>query len=373
MKRTPAEPYIMTHLHQKGRALGLPIAGTFELTPRCNFNCPMCYIHMTPEQQRRAGKELTAQQWLQIARDARDAGTLVALLTGGEPLVRKDFFEIYTGMKQLGLMLSINTNGSLLQGEILERFLADPPFRFNISLYGGCNETYEKMCGLPMYDQVRSNIYALRQAGIAVSLNLSITPYNRQDLEKIYRDATQLDVNIKASSYMYPPVRICEDSCGKGNRFSPEEAAQASFCWDKLRFDPEDFSRRIANVAALDALEPECPTETDSGVRCRAGSTSFWLTWDGKMLPCGMMPHPVAYPLETGFRAAWDTIRQATSQLQLPTGCAGCPKRPVCPVCAAVCVTETGAFDQVPAYLCQQVAETVRLAKEELKCRSKKN
>ena len=68
MKRTSPEPHIMTYLHQKGRALGLPIAGTFELTPRCNFNCPMCYIHMTLEQQRQVGTELTAQQWLQLAR-----------------------------------------------------------------------------------------------------------------------------------------------------------------------------------------------------------------------------------------------------------------------------------------------------------------
>lgn len=364
MDRTSVEPHIMTYLHQKGRVLGLPISGTFELTPRCNFNCPMCYIHMTGEQQ--AGRELTATQWLQIARDARDAGMLVALLTGGEPLLRKDFFDIYSGMKQLGLMLSVNTNGSLLQGEILERFLADPPVRFNISLYGGCNETYEKMCGAPMYDQVRNNIRALRQAGICVSLNLSITPYNKQDLDQIYADAQDLDVNIKASSYMYPPVRIRPDQYGQGNRFSPEESARESLRWDKLRFAPADFANRIANIAALDALAPECPADTDSGVRCRAGSTSFWLTWDGKMLPCGMMPYPSASPLETGFSAAWDAIRQATAALRLPSACASCPKKPVCPVCAAVCVTETGAFDQVPTYLCRQVSETVRLAKEEL-------
>ncbi|MBR4863364.1 MAG: radical SAM protein [Oscillospiraceae bacterium] len=366
MKRTAPEPHIMTYLHQKGRALGLPIAGTFELTPRCNFNCPMCYIHMTPEQQRQAGIELTAQQWLQLARDARDAGMLVALLTGGEPLVRKDFFEIYSGMKKLGLMVSVNTNGSMLQGEILEKFLADPPARFNISLYGGCNETYEKMCGLPMYDRVRSNIANLRKAGIEVSLNLSITPYNCQDLEKIFRDAMELDVNIKASSYMYPPVRVQEDSYGAGNRFTPCRSAEESLRWDRLRFTPEEFKKRMENTAALAQLAPECSTETDPGVRCRAGSTSFWLTWDGKMLPCGMMPRPIAYPLEAGFAAAWETIRNATAALRLPSACTTCPKKPVCPVCAAVCVTETGAFDQVPHYLCQQVEETVRLAKEEL-------
>ena len=144
--RKNAEPYIATYLHQKGRRLGLPVAGNFELTARCNFRCPMCYVHMTQEQIDATGRELTAEQWLSIARAARDKGMIFALLTGGEPLLRKDFFEIYDGMKQMGLLISINSNGSLLSGDVLERFLKDPPFRFNVSLYGGSNETYARMC-----------------------------------------------------------------------------------------------------------------------------------------------------------------------------------------------------------------------------------
>ena len=130
MKRVNTETAIATYFHAKGKRLGLPIAGTFELTARCNFNCPMCYVHLTQEQVDAAGKELTAQQWLDIAREARDRGMIFALLTGGEPLVRKDFFEIYKGMKELGLVISVNSNGSMLRGEILEKFLEDPPARF---------------------------------------------------------------------------------------------------------------------------------------------------------------------------------------------------------------------------------------------------
>ena len=361
MKKNRTEPYVMTYLHQKGRRLGLPIAGTFELTARCNFHCPMCYVHMTEEQVRQAGKELTADQWLQIADEARKEGMLLALLTGGEPLVRKDFFEIYKGMKEMGLMISINSNGSMLQGKILEQFLEDPPFRFNISLYGGCNETYQNMCGLPVYDRVKENIRALRQAGIEVSLNLSITPYNCRDIDKIYRDAQELDVNVKASAYMYPPVRVNGEQYGCGNRFAPEESAKWSLAWDKLRFEDEVFRQRTENIFALQQVEePECSVETDEGVRCRAGATSFWMTWDGKMTPCGMMPRPVVYPLQTGFAAAWQTIREETSRIRLPSKCGSCPKRPVCSMCAAVCVTETGSFDGVPTYLCQQVDETIR-------------
>ena len=184
MKRTNTEANLTTYLHQKGRRLGLPIAGTFELTARCNFNCPMCYVHLTPEQLKATGREeLTAQQWLDIAKEAKDRGMIFALLTGGEPLVRKDFFEIYDGMRQMGILVSINSNGSMLKGDILERFLKNPPSRFNISLYGGNNETYRNMCGIPAYDQVKENIRALRQAGKFPAPGAVLTPLAKEILE----------------------------------------------------------------------------------------------------------------------------------------------------------------------------------------------
>ena len=369
MKKKSTEPYIATYLHSKGRKLGLPIAGNFELTARCNFNCPMCYVHMTQEQVDAAGKELTAQQWLDIAKAAQEKGMVFALLTGGEPLVRKDFFEIYDGMRNMGILISINSNGSMLQGPILERFLETPPFRFNISLYGGSNETYRNMCGIPAYTLVKENIRRLRQAGVDVSLNLSITPYNCGDLERIYRDAVELDVNVRASSYMYPPVRINGEQYGCSNRLSASESARYAVEWDKLRFTPEEFALRAANMAKYADFEQDgCPVEAGEGVRCRAGSSSFWMTWDGKMLPCGMMTTPVVKPLEIGFDAAWEQIRAATARIRTPAKCVSCDHRELCGACAAVYYTETGSFDAVPEYVCrraQQIAEQTRKAQEE--------
>ena len=362
MKKTNTEPYISTYLHSKGRKLGIPIAGNFELTARCNFNCPMCYVHMTPEQLKASGRqELTAQQWLDIARAARDKGMIFVLLTGGEPLVRKDFFEIYDGMREMGLLISINSNGSMLKGEILERFLKTPPFRFNISLYGGSNETYRNMCGLPAYDQVKENIRRLRQAGVEVSLNLSITPYNKDDLAKIYRDAVELDVNVRASSYMYPSVRVNGEQYGCGNRLDCAESAKYSVDWDVLRFTEEEFLARAEALMALKGIEQEgCPLEEGDGVRCRAGSTAFWMTWDGKMLPCGMMTTPVVYPLEMGFDVAWEQIRSETAQIRTPAKCMNCGYKDICGACAAVYYTETGAFDGVPEYVCRRAEEIVK-------------
>lgn len=374
MNKTSTEPYISTYLHTKGRRLGLPIAGNFELTARCNFNCPMCYVHLTTEQLEKSGrKELSAEQWLKIAKDARDKGMIFVLLTGGEPLVRKDFFEIYRGMKELGLLISINSNGSMLRGEILEEFLKDPPFRFNISLYGGSNETYQNMCGIPAYDRVKENIRALRAAGVQVSLNLSITPYNCGDLARIYADAKELGVNVKASSYMYPSVRVNGEQYGCGNRLAAADAARCAVQWDELRFTEEEFNLRAQNMQKMvDEFPDGCPAETDQGVRCRAGSSSFWLTWDGKMLPCGMMTTPVAYPLEVGFETAWEQIKAETGKIHTPLECVGCDHKDICGVCAAVCYTETGRFDGVPTYVCEKTREQVRITQEVYAERNKK-
>lgn len=365
MRKIKSEPEITTYLHRKGRRLGLPITGSFELTARCNFNCPMCYVHMTPEQLKASGREeLTAQQWLDIARAAKERGMVFALITGGEPLVRKDFFEIYDGMRNMGLLISINSNGSMLTGEILERFLETPPYRFNISLYGGSNETYCDMCGLPAYDQVKENIRRLRQAGVEVSLNLSITPYNKDDLALIYRDAVELDVNVRASSYMYPSVRVNGEQYGCGNRLSCTESAQYSVEWDVLRFTEEEFAARAEALMALKGIEQEgCPLEEGEGVRCRAGSTAFWMTWDGRMMPCGMLTTPVAYPLEVGFDAAWEQIRAETAKIRTPAKCTSCGYKDICGACAAVYYTETGKFDQVPEYVCRRAEEIVKATK----------
>ena len=369
MKNKRSEPYLSTYFHQKGRRLGLPIAGNFEITARCNFNCPMCYVHMTNEQlsvSRR--KELTAEQWIDIVTKAKDKGMLFALITGGEPFVRKDFFQIYGAMKKMGLMVSINSNGSMLEGEILEKFLADPPFRINISLYGGCNETYQKMCGLPMYDTVLKNIIILKKHGVDVRINLSITPYNCDDIKKIYAIATEHNIQVKASSYMYPPIRLEKKIQGYGNRLSPVDSARYSVEWDKLRFTEKEFKQRAENMKKLIAIDvDDCAAEmesiTENGVKCRAGSTSFWITWDGQMRPCGMMPGPTAYPLETGFEKAWETIREETKKIHQPAKCLNCPKKEVCGVCAAVCVAETGAFDQVPEYMCERTDGIIRMTR----------
>ncbi len=366
MQRVQTEPYLSRYLHGRGAKLGLPVSGTFELTARCNFRCPMCYVHMEQAQIDARGRELTAQQWIDLAREAADQGMAFALLTGGEPFLRRDFFEIYHAIQSMGVMVSINSNGSMLSGEIRRRLLESPPFRINISLYGGCRETYRDMCGRDAFDEVVENIRALKEAGVDVSLNLSITPWNCRDLERIDAIARELGTPVRASSYMYPPIRVDGQACKGSRRLTAREAAECKVRWDLLTLEEPEFLRRAERMKELSAAEPrECAIDTEAGVSCRAGSSSFWLTWDGRMLPCGMMPFPEAYPLETGFGAAWQEIRNSSRQIRTPSACTTCEKREICPSCAAMCVTETGAFDQVPEYICRMTDETMAAVWEE--------
>ena len=350
-----AEPLLSSYLHAKGAMLGLPVSGTFELTARCNFSCPMCYVHLKNAQPE---NELTAAQWLDLARQAKDQGMLFVLLTGGEPFLRKDFFEIYDGMRAMGLMISINSNGSLINGEILQKLVENPPIRINVSLYGGCAEIYQNMCGQNAYTSVVENIRALKSAGIDVRLNYSITPYNRQDMEKIFHISREMDVHIKASSYMYPPARLdCHDCC---TRLTAAESAACAVEWDRLRLSPELFDQRCKA-----AVSTECAVEFEDGVGCRAGVTSFWVTWDGRMLPCGMMNRPSVDVLSRGFISSWQQIREEANSIRMPKSCLTCVNRPMCSVCAAVCLSETGEFDVVPEYVCKRTEEMLRLMRKD--------
>lgn len=367
-----SEPILSQYFHNKGVRLGLPVAGNFELTPRCNFNCKMCYIHLSKDEADRRGRELTADEWLGFAETARSKGLIFLLLTGGEPLIRPDFRYIYRELQKMGIMVSINTNASLIDDDYFEFFKKYPPMRFNISLYGTSEETYENLCGNRSYEKVVKNIKRLREAEIMVKLNVLFGPSNINDMDAIRKVSEEVGIPIKPTTYLYPPVRVDKNEAGNNKaRFPAKEAAYYEMCFDKARFSHEMFVKRTAALCrGLKTVDPDedCDgIQTREGIQCRAGRSSFWMTWDGRMLPCGMMIEPVTYPLRDGFDKAWSELREKTLQIFLSEDCARCPDRHACHVCAASAYSETGAFDGTPKYICEMVSELVRLYKEEYK------
>ena len=84
-----------------------------------------------------------------------------------------------------------------------------------------------------------------------------------------------------------------------------------------------------------------------------AAKSQFWVNWDGKMVPCGMLTHPTAEPFEMEFVKAWEELRAKAATIRLCPDCTGCPEKQTCMNCAAVTYTETGRFDGKPEYMCR--------------------
>lgn len=349
------------YFYQKAAANLLPIGGTFELTPRCNMNCRMCYIRMSEAQMCHRGTERTAEDWIALGKACADQGMLFLLLTGGEPFLRQDFRQIYTELKNLGLMISINTNATLIDEQTVRWLCEDVPAKVSVTLYGGSNETYRRLCGHPSgFDAATRAVDMMKEAGILVHINSSFTRLNEPDMEAIVSFAKSRDLPISSTTYMFPPVRSARD--GKADdtvRFSPEEAGRAQARAEQLILDSGPLMHRLKMLhhgcADRSTLDDGCDRSTSEKMGCMAGKASFWVTWDGRMTPCGMMNEPVAYPFETGFADAWQRIVEETDKLMLPAKCSGCTMRSACMVCGALCAAESdGCTHAQPRYLCEQ-------------------
>ena len=154
---------------------------------------------------------------------------------------------------------------------------------------------------------------------------------------------------------------------GKGFRMSAEEAAQCEISYNRLRMDDEQFLRYAKNLAEgiPNEATDDCEGQVGSEMRCRAGRSSFWLSWDGKLSPCGMLPEPGVNVLETGLQAAWEQVRDRVKEIRLPAECTTCQYRHGCHVCAAMCYCESGAFHEAPEYVCRLTRHSFLLAAEE--------
>lgn len=357
MEAEYVESRISRFLHYKASAQGIPLSGTFELTPCCNLSCKMCYVRKPMSEVVAGGGLMPAEEWIALAEKCRDMGMLYLLLTGGEPLTHPQFREIYTAVRNMGLVVSINTNGTLIDDDMVAFLAANPPAKVNMSLYGASRETYNELCGVPAaYDRAMYALRELRKAGIAVKINYTATRYNRDDADGIYAAAKENDSHVQMASYMFPPLRRDESRIGENDRMSPREDAQFTLECERRRMTEEEFVNRcrMRVSRAEGCVDEECLDAPTERIRCRAGSTAFWVNWNGDVTPCGMMTVKAANIRKTDFAAAWQAVRDETAKIYMPSKCTACGDRAVCMVCAASCLCETGGFDRAPEYVCQR-------------------
>ena len=346
---------IKERLQHKAAWAGVPISGTFELTPRCNFQCHMCYVRLTEKEMKPLGRELTASEWISLAEQASQAGMVFLLLTGGEPMLRPDFPVIYDALSQMGLSLSINTNGSLLNTDTRALFSKRPPAQLNITLYGPNADTYASLCGNPnAFAKTMDALRWARDAGITLNVNLTVSPWNVDMIEDLENLAEQENLHLRLTFYNFPPMRR-EDKM-EFARLPAEEVGRL-IAQRELRLDGAETicardKRNRASAAARLKL-PGCSAQEGDTIRCLAGRSQFWISWNGKMMPCGMLDTPVVEPLKVGFVPAWECLKQETKQIHLCPDCVSCSEQDTCLNCAAVMLTETGSFQQRPDYMCR--------------------
>ena len=164
---------------------------------------------------------------------------------------------------------------------------------------------------------------------------------------------------IQATAYMFPPTRRDASMIGRNERFTPQEAAYYSAKIEKELGGTERFLKKAETLdfGSIPSDEDICGDSEGEEIRCRAGKSNFWVTWDGRMLPCGMLPDEGVELSVTGFAEAWKQITGKTAAIRLPVKCRNCSLKERCKICAAMTVTESGRYDCVPEYRCRMAQE----------------
>ena len=156
-----------------------------ELTARCNNNCGHCYINVPAHDKEAQKRELTFDQITKIIDESVSLGTLWFLLSGGEPLLRPDFFDIYMYLKKKGLLVSVFTNASLITQEHIDLFLKYPPRDIEVTVYGVTEKTHKKVTGKNTFASTMTGIDLLFSNPLPVTLKSTIMKSNVEQIDKI--------------------------------------------------------------------------------------------------------------------------------------------------------------------------------------------
>jgi MoaA/NifB/PqqE/SkfB family radical SAM enzyme len=175
---------------------------SYELNLGCNYDCPVCYLGV---------KKFSGLSWENRARllhIMRDAGVLWLQLTGGEPLIDKLFPDVYGLAYELGMILSVSTNGSRLSNpKILELLSASRPYRLTVSVYGASGQTYDAVTRRRgSFRAFSKGLAAAHEAGLPLNLNIIVVKQNAHEIEQMTALAEGLGVPHMVYSNISPTI-----------------------------------------------------------------------------------------------------------------------------------------------------------------------
>lgn len=307
-----------------GKAKRIPVCGQFELTPRCNFDCKMCYIH-NQDSNKYKDRELTTEQFKRIFDEAYDSGMMFVSLTGGECLLREDFKELYLHLWNKRMRITVLTNGFLIDDTYIEFFKQHMPDKIQITLYGSSEENYLNVTGHHGFKRVTENIRKLIAAGIRVKVTVTPSKYSVDDYVATVKYIKDNHFNLGLAEMTLAPKRD-----------TPEDDAHCLSCDEivQLCVQRAQLFRKVELVANTPEPWGDCKQAPKKGSRCNAGNGTAHVLWDGTMQPCSMMMIDQGVSLrEMSFADAWEKTKAAADQVVYGIECEGCPYDALCPKC----------------------------------------
>ena len=316
----------------------LPLAGSFELTLRCNLNCRHCYTKFPG-----AGEsELSTDSVRRVLDKLAESGVLLLLLTGGEPFARSDFRAIYSHAKQCGFLLNLYTNATLIDEDLAAFLAADAPRRLEISVYGRSRETYEAVAGVEgSFDRFQRGTQLLLDAGLPVYFKTMVLKSNAHEFAEIRTWAEQRGRAFRWDAIVHP--RLDGDLGPAAERIGPDELARLQATTAKAENE----------LHALQKRARETPPDARL-FKCGAGTKTFHVDPRGLIHPC-MMWRQNPYSFLEGSVAGWKAVVAGLRDMNAPedSRCADCISRFYCASCAAASLTETGKAGMETDYYCQ--------------------
>ena len=317
----------------------VPVSASLELTYRCNLHCTHCYC---PPGER--AEELSTAEIRAIVDELARMGTLFLLLTGGDPLLRKDFAEIYRHAKQAGLLITVFTNGTLIDDEVAALFEELPPYLVEISLYGLTREVYEQVVAVKgSYERCLAGIQRVLAGGHPLALKCPVTRENAHEIPGIAQLAKDLGVDFR-----YDPLLLATMEGGTRPhelRLSAEEI---------VAFEAADVEKDRAWRKYLGDEALPVPAD-DKLFSCGAGKNSLHVDPYGNVQVCLMVKnfrHSLREkPLEKIYRDDFPAI--LAIEREEASKCGGCAHRASCNNCPGMALWETRSNQSHVEFACQ--------------------
>ena len=318
--------YVNRFFEISSRRKGIPLHGLFELTPYCNLDCKMCYVHLNINQFN-PDNLLSTHTWIQLINDAYEAGMRTATLSGGECLTYPGFDDIYIALYQLQIPTGILTNGVLLNRDRINFFKEYPPDHIQVSLYGSNEDAYEHVTGMRSFEIVYKNILLAKEAKLPLRIAITPNRFLQNNLVSLIEFVEKLGIRYSVNAFLTSP----RDNTGR----KKEDMSIEQYL---TMYRKADELRNLDDWTTVDPMElPEygLGTEKRYGLQCGAGKSGFVIQYNGNMSPCVALYQITATPLKDGFENAWKSINNAASHYPLPIECGKCDYWSVCTHCPA--------------------------------------